>query len=139
MSWSTINFFKYDPDEDGSKTFNIKSALNDNWDEAQALTEELRTASDTKEIKATFTTSTMTASGWSSSEYSFEGTYPVTTYDIEIQPNGDSITDAQMKAWNKAKVYGSASANKAIAKGTVPTIDIPIIIKAVEKNAQCKK
>lgn len=88
-----------------------------------------------KEEKATISAATMSASGWSGSEYSFEGTYPVATYNIEIQPNGDSITSDQMKAWNNAKIYGSATANKAIAKGTVPSIDIPIIVKAVAKNA----
>ena len=27
-----LELFKYEPDKDGAQTFNIKSALNDNWD-----------------------------------------------------------------------------------------------------------
>ena len=45
MAWTPFNFFKYDPDKiDFSKTtFNVKQALNNNWEHIQALIEELRT------------------------------------------------------------------------------------------------
>lgn len=84
-------------------------------------------------VKPTITTVVMSASGWSSNEYSFESTYPVATYDISIELNGDSATDEQVEAWSDAKIIGSATANKAIAKGDVPLIDLPIIIRAVVK------
>lgn len=71
---------------------------------------------------------TMAASSWSNGEYSFESSYPVANYDLEISPNGDSITSDQMESWNNAQIVGSAVANKAISKGTVPVIDIPIIV-----------
>lgn len=52
MAWTPFNFFKYDPDKiDFSKTtFNIKQALNNNWEHIQALIEELRTRADNTSI-----------------------------------------------------------------------------------------
>ena len=44
-----LGLFKYDPDKDGASTFNIKQALNDNWDKldnevaARVKTTELAT------------------------------------------------------------------------------------------------
>lgn len=76
---------------------------------------------------------TMAASSWLNGEYSFENSYPVASYDLEISPNGDSITSDQMEAWTNAQIVGSAAANKAISKGTVPAIDIPIILIARRK------
>lgn len=69
---------------------------------------------------------TVVASGWTDGVYSLENAYPVATYDLEIALNGDSITSDQITAWNKAQIIGSATANKLIAKGTVPTVDIPV-------------
>lgn len=44
MSWKQFNFFKYDPTthDFDTTTFNVKQALNDNWDHAKELIEELR-------------------------------------------------------------------------------------------------
>ena len=88
----------------------------------------------TKQNKATISEFTMLASGWSGTGYDFTD-YPSASYNIEIQPNGDNMTDDQLKAWSKAKICGSYDANKAIAKGTVPTIDMPIILKVVNISA----
>ena len=30
-----LELFKYEPDKDGAQTFNVKSALNDNWDKIE--------------------------------------------------------------------------------------------------------
>lgn len=81
----------------------------------------------------TTVTATMSVSGWSNGEYSFESIYPVATYDISIELNGDSATSEQVDAWSGAKIIGSATANKAIAKGDVPTVDLPVIVRAVSK------
>ena len=78
-------------------------------------------------------TATMSASGWSNGYYSFESSYPVATYDIEIEPNGESITEEQLKAWSKAQIVGSPTQNRVKAMGDVPTVNIPIMIKAVKK------
>lgn len=78
-------------------------------------------------------TATMTSSGWSGLYYSFESSYPVAQYDIEIEPNGESITEAQLDAWSKARIVGSPTANRVKAMGDVPTVSIPIIVRAVKK------
>lgn len=83
--------------------------------------------------KTDITTSTLLASAWSNGEYSFESTYPVASYNIEVEIDGDSATEEQIEAWSGAKMMGSATANKLYAKGDVPTVDIPIILKVVAK------
>lgn len=32
-----LNLFEYEPEKDGKKTFNIKQALNDNWDKIESF------------------------------------------------------------------------------------------------------
>lgn len=39
-----LELFKYEPDKDGAQTFNIKSALNDNWDKIDAWAQSVKTA-----------------------------------------------------------------------------------------------
>lgn len=78
---------------------------------------------------------TMRLTGWVNGEYSFETQFPFARYNLEIEPDGDLITDQQLDAWNKGQMVGSFSANKCIAKGNTPTIDIPIILKAQSKGA----
>lgn len=84
--------------------------------------------------KPTYISDTMSASKWDkpSKTYSFESSYPSASYDIEIQPS-DACTELQFEAWSKSRVVGSISKNIAKAIGDVPTIDIPIILKAVKK------
>ena len=86
-----------------------------------------------KANKPTISTSTMSASGWSDGVYSFESIYPVATYDIEIEINGDNCTSEQLKAWSSAQIVGSSTTNSCKAMGDIPTIDIPITIKVVVK------
>lgn len=85
-----------------------------------------------KANKATFVESTMVAASWANSEYSFEATYPGVSYDIEIQPSGN-CTQEQLEAWGAAQLVGNITNNTAKALGTVPTVDIPIIIKVLAK------
>lgn len=85
---------------------------------------------DGKENEATIVASTMLAKNWSNGTYSFESTYPVGSYNIEISLNS-TATLAQVKAFNSANIVGSATSNIVRAYGDVPTVDIPIIIKAV--------
>lgn len=84
--------------------------------------------------KPTYVSNTMRASKWdkSSKTYSFESSYPFASYDIEIQPS-DACTELQFEAWSKSRIVGSISKNIAKAIGDVPTVDIPIILKAVKK------
>ncbi|WP_251612869.1 hypothetical protein [Senimuribacter intestinalis] len=53
MTWKKIDLFGYDPikDDFSKTTFNIKKALNDNWNHLKELIEELRTATASKVSK----------------------------------------------------------------------------------------
>lgn len=89
---------------------------------------------DTKQNVATVIQYTMLASNWSGKYYSFESIYPFSEYDLRIQRNGEVVNSLQIDAWDAAKIDGSPTANRAIAQGTVPTIDIPIILEVIPKN-----
>lgn len=82
--------------------------------------------------KPTYTDITMTAAGWSGGKYSFEAAYPSASYDIEIAIS-NTATAAQAAAFAAAMMASSVSDNVVTALGTVPTIDIPICVKAVSK------
>lgn len=78
-----------------------------------------------KENKLTIATATIATNQWSNGTYSFESTYPNATYDIEqIQPYG---TADQLKAWGKAMIVGNPNGNTITCRGTVPSVNIPIM------------
>lgn len=85
-------------------------------------------------IKPTITATTLLASNWDSTAktYSFESTYPSANYDIEVDIDGDRCTDEQLNAWIAAKPL-SSSTNKIVAKGDIPTVDIPVILTITPK------
>ena len=83
-------------------------------------------------LKPTITTATLLASGWNDGVYSFEANYPMTTYDIEIALDSTASSE-QAEAFNGAQIVGSATSNIIKAYGTVPTVDIPIVLKVVRK------
>ena len=83
-------------------------------------------------IKGSTTTDKLLASGWSDGQYSFETIFPVATYDLYIYVP-DTATLEQSAAWNSARLLVNPTANVLIASGDVPTVDIPVIIKAVKK------
>lgn len=93
----------------------------------------LQTTLDGKQLKPTMSTMTLAVASWSSGVYSLEGTYPAATYDVEVDLNGDSCTLAQMEAWAAAKPVGSPTGNKIKALGDVPTVAIPVVVKAWKK------
>lgn len=100
--------------------------------EANKNYNNILTAIPNKADKSIVVGATLSASGWSGNTYSFEGTYPVATYDIEIALNSTATVD-QAEAFNSAQIVGNATSNIVKAFGNVPTIDIPIIIKAVKR------
>lgn len=89
---------------------------------------------DTVVIKPTVSTESieLEPANWIENQYSFESTYPVDIYDLEIEINGDIATEEQIAAWCKAQIRGSVAYNK-IYCSVVPEINIPIFIKATEK------
>lgn len=84
-------------------------------------------------IEETYTNVTMTSGGWSSSQYSFESTYPNDSYNISVSV-ASTATSAQFDAFGKAKIVGNASSNVVKALGTVPTVDIPVMLKITRKG-----
>ena len=85
-----------------------------------------------KSNKPTFSQYTILTSGWSSGVYSFESAFPSATYDIEIELDS-TATESQVEAWSSAKVTSVFNTNTMKALGDVPTVDIPVIVKAVVK------
>lgn len=85
-----------------------------------------------KSNKPTFSRYTILTSGWSSGIYSFESDFPNATYDIEIELDS-TATESQVEAWSSAKVTSVFNTNTMKALGDVPTVDIPVIVKAVMK------
>lgn len=80
----------------------------------------------------TLTIAQLTASSWSNGRYSFENTYPSASCDISISPAED-ITAAQLKAFGNAQLVADDITNEIIAKGTVPTVNIPIKLEVTSK------
>ena len=94
----------------------------------------LQSSLDAKENASTVVTATLLASGWSNGSYAgLQTTYPYASYDISVALNGDSCTTAHQSAWSRAKMVGSPTTNVIKALGTVPTADIPVMIKVVSK------
>lgn len=79
-----------------------------------------------------FSQYTILTSGWSSGVYSFESAFPSATYDIEIELDS-TATESQVEAWSSAKPTAVFGTNTMKALGDVPTVDIPVIVKAVMK------
>lgn len=84
---------------------------------------------------AVYAQTTMLASKWNGNKYSFEDVYPFADFDIEVFP-ADTCTSAQYEAWGGALMAGSATSNICTAVGIVPTVDIPVIIKAMPKTTE---
>lgn len=96
--------------------------------------ESANTYADEKvsETKPIYAIETMIASGWADGKYSFETEYPHEQYNISVEV-APTATAEQFEAFGGAMICGSADSNIATALGDVPTVDIPIIVKAVRK------
>ena len=126
-AWSA----KYNKPTGGIPKTDLASSVQTSLGKADTALQEHQDISG-KANKPTTATVTMSASGWSNGTYSFESTYPVTTYDIEIALDS-TATSAQVEAFNGALIVGSATSNIIKAYGDVPTVDIPIIVKVTLK------
>lgn len=87
-----------------------------------------------KANKAVYSEETLLAAGWNATAktYSFESTYPAASYDLEMWLNS-TATNEQADAFSSARIESVYGQNVAKARGEVPTIDIPVIIKVVAK------
>ena len=79
----------------------------------------------------TYVTATMTASSWSNKQYNFESIYNNVHYNIEVSL-APTATAAQQEAFSAARMVGSNNTNIVTATGTVPTINIPVILEVTE-------
>lgn len=80
----------------------------------------------------TYSVVTMFAGNWSGNEYFFEGDFPSDQYDIEISVSG-TATAEQFEAFGAAMLGSDAERNVVVALGDAPTVDIPVVVKAVKK------
>ena len=84
-------------------------------------------------IEETYVNVTMSQSGWSNSQYSFEDTYPSANYNISVSV-ASTASSAQFDAFGKAKIVGNTTTNVVKALGTVPAVDIPVMLKITRKG-----
>ena len=78
-------------------------------------------------------TMVLLAANWSSNEYSFEGTYPASGYDLEVELNGDSAVAADADAWATSAIVGLNTTNAIKALNGSPSRDLPVMIKVTSK------
>ena len=102
-----------------------------------AVNEVNKLAKDNKtnveKLVASYAEVTLETGKWSGQTYSLEATYPSATYDIEIELSGNATKDIA-KVWGKVIPVPSQDGKNIIkALGTVPSINIPIRVKAVKK------
>ena len=83
-------------------------------------------------VEDKYVETTMMASGWVDGKYSFEDVYPHAKYNIEVAV-ADSATAEQFEAAGEAMIGSSATSNIFTARGDVPTVDIPVVVKVVAK------
>ena len=100
-----------------------------------ANTEITDIKSEITNIKSTPVEYTILQSGWSGNKYSLESEYPKRTYDLEIVDFGELATKENMWAYFDATIKGSLTENILTAMDVVPTVDIPVLLKVVKKNA----
>ena len=89
-----LELFKYEPDKDGAQTFNIKSALNDNWDKIEAWAQSVKTA------LAKLVPTSRTVNG------------KTLTEDV-------TLTAADIKMPNSEEDVGAAMAKRAVGTGVL--------------------
>ena len=83
-------------------------------------------------------TYTLLAENWEQDEadghiwyYDLEDDYPSATKQIDMYLNDDTASLLQRDAYVDAIMYGSSSSNIITASGTVPSVDLPVILKVV--------
>lgn len=102
-----------------------------------AVNEVNKLAKDNKtnveKLVASYAEVTLETGKWSGQTYSLETNYPSATYDIEIELSGNATKDIA-KVWGKVIPVPSPDGKNIIkALGTVPSVNIPIRVKAVKK------
>ena len=132
-TWSKMAYLSSNPEFD-SALYDIAISKENISLNAKGIIKKIISVDNSQLSKKPSTASSiLSSSGWNGNVYSFESDFPESIYDIEVEIDGDSCTAEQLKSWNSAQIVGSSTTNSCKALGDVPTIDIPIIIKAVVK------
>lgn len=117
-----------------TKNDNLVNAMN----EVKALADKNKTDlgntnTEVGKLKATYAEVTLEATSWSGQTYSLESAYPSNIYDIEIELSGNATKEIA-KVWGKVIPVPNPDGQNIIkALGTVPSINIPVRVKAVKK------
>lgn len=110
----------------------IGTTLDKVLDEIDDKIKEIRNKIDEK-LKITYSEVTLEASSWSEQTYSLEATYPSTVYDLEVELSGNA-TKELAKVWSRAIPVESPDGKNIIKLlGIVPSVNIPVRVKAVKK------
>lgn len=100
---------------------------------ATYLFKDLEARAEIAKLTPATVITTLAAASWSNNTYSFESTYPATNYDIVVELDGSNCTTTQKEAWDAAAIQGNPTQNVLKAFGTVPTIDMPIVIRYTQR------
>ena len=122
---------KYNKPSSGIPKSDLASDVQTSLGKADSALQEHQDISGKANVP-TFSQYTILTSDWSGGVYSFESDFPNATYDIEIELDS-TATESQVEAWSSAKVTSVFGTNTMKALGDVPTVDIPVIVKAVVK------
>ena len=140
MSTTTekLALFKYDPSTDGAQTFNIKQAMNDNWDKIDDAVKDIDTTLQNKADTTKKTTVTL-STNWTgdTSPYTQTVTISGTTVNSKVDLQPDATAIAQMADDGTVALYiandnGTLTAN---AVGEKPTVALTIQATITEVSA----
>ena len=107
-----LGLFKYDPDKDGASTFNIKQALNDNWDKLDnEVAARVKTAELAAEVKKVVKDGSLTAADLGAEK---AGAAAALEEKVDAMGAGDVGADPTGTAANAVSTHNtSASAHSA--------------------------
>ena len=78
--------------------------------------------------------STLLASNWVGTTYSFESTYPASSYSIQVESLATTIEEFEV--YGAAMMVGSATSNVLTALGEVPEVDLAVKLTITPKNSK---
>lgn len=129
MSTTTekLALFKYDPSTDGAQTFNIKQAMNDNWDKIDDAVKNIDTTLQNKADKSVAFTVSLTAAGWSDNAQTISNANFLSAgYAYTVAPASGSFAD-----YADAMVYAddvTTNGQMVFHCDSAPTADLTVNI-----------
>lgn len=123
--------------DDNSKIDTYCKSLSDKVDNQQTeidtIIEDYLEQLKKKRNEATKVDVIMEPGKWSDKVYSFEDTYPASQYDFTLELKFE-CTPQEEDAYYKASMRGGdTTVNRVRARGTQPTINIPVVLVLTKK------